>query len=106
MPIVIFFIMLFSVFMSLIGHRVFLPELLEVCGGFYIVNRLSLSLGFCFCHRVLIYYSYLITVCIWVERYIGFGDYLMATRWITFLLGIIIMILFIWAKVKKNCKLK
>lgn len=77
---------------ALLGYRSFIPELFVVCVGFFLVHKFSVALGFCFKHRITIYYPYFVFVCIWAERYIGFGKYLSTAQAIVLVLGIVSLI--------------
>lgn len=55
----------------------------------------SYALQFCIWHRLCIVYTYLVGVCIDYERNFGFGSALTPMRWIMFILGIVLIVMFI-----------
>lgn len=98
MPIMCHFAMLVYIVLAMLGSRTVLPELFVICSGFYIVRRFSIMLGFCLRHRIAIYYPYAVFVCIWTERYIGWGEMLSFAHWFMLTIGIILFVYVVWPR--------
>lgn len=74
-----------------------------VAYGFILVMAFSHALNFCSLHRHLIYYSFVVFVCIIYQRHFsGFGEYLFLARFVMFLVGIIIILVTV-CRARKNC---
>lgn len=94
-PFIVAAIMLLHVLLLIHGIQPLLTEMAEVCVGFIVVWFFSREYGYCLLHRCFIYYSYLVTICIWWQRHSdnGFGSYLYYVRIIVAAIGIILFII-------------
>lgn len=92
-PVMNFVLMMGHVTALLLGYDAPYAEVLEVTLGFFLVLVYSSAVGFCLMHRIMILYAYLVTACIWFQRYIGFAC-LTSFRVGVLLVGIVLTILF------------
>lgn len=81
-------------------------EIAEVVLGFTIITVFSRCLGFCWKHQLLIYYAGAVTACVYLQRYIGFGEARQELQVLLLAVGIVILayviIDWIWRKIRKN----
>ena len=85
----------------LAGYRLPFAEILTVCVGFYLVYIISHRVfKFCMVMRAMLVYDYICFICVWIERYHGFGKWLTEARVLMFSTGIIIFvrICYLWCK--------
>lgn len=70
-----------------------LVDLAEVILGFGIIFALAVRLQFCFRHLMLILYAFICTICMWVEQFYGFGEWLSFAHWTAAAIGIVLIAL-------------
>lgn len=94
MPLLVCVVMLAHVILLNLGFDAIIAEIIEVCLGFTAVWLMSKSLGYCFTHRLQIAYAYIVTVCIWWQRWTdGFGEYLTEARVFLIIVGVLILVI-------------
>lgn len=68
-PVIAFLLMLLHVTLLVLGYELPISEIGITLLGFYITYNFSRLFGFCLFHRILIYYSLIVMLCIWLRRY-------------------------------------
>ena len=102
-PILVAFMMMVHIILLLCGISTSVAEIFEVCAGFYMTYKFSVAFRFCALHRHMIYYSYLVTVCIWLQRSFHlFGHYLTLARIVMLASGIILFVHLIVSRLRAN----
>lgn len=102
-PIVVALLMCTHCGLSVFGVDERYTQWFMVAYGFVLVMAFSHALNFCSLHRHLIYYSFVVFVCIIYRRhYGGFGEYIYYIRLSMFVIGLI-LILITACRANKNC---
>lgn len=82
-------------------------EMLTVCLSVVLLVTflvlLSVRFQFCALHRALILYMSLLTGCICIQKLCGFGESLMGTRWLMFIVGVLLIALAIYKRNEDEC---
>lgn len=105
LPPLMAFAMLVHCFNLLIGHPGMIAETTCQCSvvGFIALMALSYYFRFCWVQRSLMIYAFTVGICIDVQHYIGFGHYLFAARFLMFLVGLTLFVLFFHLKAWRTC---
>lgn len=103
-PFMNFLLMLVHVLLLNLGYDFHIFEVVEVCLGFYLIHLFSESLRFCLIHRLMIYYAYIVTLCIWYQRWFGFGGLRDEAHLSVLMLGIALLVYFLFSKCSNECK--
>jgi hypothetical protein len=104
-PIISAIVMLFHVGLLMLGIRVCISQLTVLTLVTVMVIYWSYVLKFCLIHVCSSLYTILILWCCYIQAYIGFGIYLPIARFITFCLGVILLMGIIVKHAKHNKEL-
>lgn len=75
----------------LMGKRFPFSEILTVCFGFYLIYVISHRVfKFCLLMKAMLFYNYICMLCIWIERYQGFGRLLNPARLFMLSIGVVL----------------
>ena len=86
----------------LFGFSFYFAEIVTIVLGFYLVHRIAFHFfRFCIITRMMIYYTWIYMVCIWFERFIGFGGLLVYARVFMLIIGLIITALLIYRHISR-----
>ena len=106
LPSVVFLLAIAHITELMLNIRMPIFEITEVCIGFFLIGLISRRLGFCWRHRLMIYYAAGLTACNYFHRHIGFGEVIGTMHLIAFIMGyailIIVIIEEIWKRTRKN----
>lgn len=83
-------------------HEVVTVCLAEVLLILFLI-LLSTKFQFCALHKALILYMSLMTGCICIQKLCGFGESLMGTRWLMFIVGVLLIALAIYKRNEDEC---
>ena len=98
-----FILMLLHCGLLLLCITTYLAEVVTIVFGFYLVHRIAFHFyRFCVVTRLMLYYTWLMMICIWYERFVGFEELLQYARLTMFLLGLCIFTFLCYVIIKKK----
>lgn len=66
--------------------------------GVFELIRAGKLFNLCICHKLMLFHIMAVYCCCIYQAYIGFGDTLAIMRWITFIIGFILLLLVLFKK--------
>lgn len=94
-PVIMAVAMLIHVITLLMGYNLPIADVLtsQSLATFAFFMVISHAFKFCIWHRMIILYNYVVSLCIDYQRNVGFGQYLLIARILTFVIGFLLVIL-------------
>ena len=94
-------------FVGILTHNLLMDEPVYLVGYvvkysfaiFFLLTVLSIAYEFCWVHRSFVLYCYLVSLCIEYQIRTGFGEWLLAARITSLVIGLLLLVFFI----QNNC---